>query len=361
MKTTLQAVDWSQLWYPGPSRRFSKEELQRAGDHAPSATFWMVALVNAVATCVGPLAVAPADWRVPLALAFVAVIAVAAAMVQSLWRHPSRRRLMAFMLAWGAVGLALAVGVKRLELLSPEQSVWLFNGIPAVVTAVTVGLWMLSLYRAHQIEARLKELAERDEAVRLAHRLSAAQLQPHFLFNTLASIQHWVDTGDARAGGTLRSLTGYLRALLPMFEQPLHPLADELAAMQRYLEVMQARLGPKLRWRFEGAAPAAAMLPPGLGLTLLENAVEHGVQASLHGAEVLVRCTHDAAMIGLEVLDTGPGLALPQVDGVGLRNCRQRLQQAFGSPAAIELNTRRDGPGCAARVTWPLHPTSNTA
>ena len=127
---------------------------------------------------------------------------------------------------------------------------------------------------------------------------------------------------------------------------------------------MQARLGRQLDWRIEGPVPPQAQLPPGLGLTLLENAVEHGVQGSLHGAEVVVRCTPAGAALRLDILDTGPGLPLPQADGVGLRNCRQRLQQAFGASAALTLAQRTDGPGCAARVILPLPaslPTSSTA
>ncbi|WP_426957656.1 sensor histidine kinase, partial [Bacillus velezensis] len=83
-------------------------------------------------------------------------------------------------------------------------------------------------YRAEQIAARLRELDEQQAALRLSTRLAAAQIQPHFLFNTLASLQHWVDTGDARAAPLLRDFTAYLRATLPMFERELQPLADEI-------------------------------------------------------------------------------------------------------------------------------------
>jgi hypothetical protein len=355
MKPAVQGVDWSQLWYPGPTRRFTADELQRAGAAQPSATFWMVALVNAVALSVGPVLAAPTGLRWPLAAVLAVAIALTAAMAQSLWRHPTRRRLTGFMLAWGVLGFAFAIALERSRIVSFEEGLWLVCGSLIALMAATVSLWMLTLYRAHQIEARLRELAERDEALAMARRLSAAQLQPHFLFNTLASIQHWVDTGDARAAGTLRALTDYLRALLPLFEQALHPLADELTAMRRYLDIMQARLGPRLQVAFE-LDPAAdgARLPPGLGLTLLENAVEHGVIPSLHGAQLQVRTRREAGMAVLEVQDTGPGFALPLQEGVGLRNCRARLAQAFGPRATLTLLVPPDGPGCLARVTIPL-------
>ena len=85
---------------------------------------------------------------------------------------------------------------------------------------VSLGWWFLTLYRAHQIEGRLRELAERDRAVALAGQLMAAQIQPHFLFNSLASLQHWVQTQDPRAAPMLEALTDFLRATLPLFNRP---------------------------------------------------------------------------------------------------------------------------------------------
>lgn len=354
MRRVLQEVDWSQLWYPGPTRSFSDEQLSDVGGEGPGPTFWMVLGFN-LAILVGQiLFIAPAPARAPVAGVSLLSCLAMVPLIQALWRRPSRRRLMLFMCAWAGAAVAVAALGQRLAGWSPVQHLWTVSVLAGSAGIGTMGLWMLALYRAHSIESRLKELAERAEALALARRLSAAQLQPHFLFNTLASIQHWVDTGDGRAGPTLRALTDYLRALLPMFEQPLHPLADELAAMRRYLEVMQSRLGDRLRHRMALAPDASSVrLPPGLGLTLLENAVEHGAQASLHGAEVEVRTRAAPGGAWLEVLDTGPGLAVPHVDGTGLRNCRERLRQCFGAAASLTLAARDDGPGCVARVFLP--------
>ena len=355
MNDTLRRIDWSQLWYPGPARVFTDEELRRAAADEPGPTFWLVALFNAAALALAPAMVAPPALRWPLVGVVVLSIAFAAGWVLPLWRHPTRGRLAWAMLPWaGALGLVAAVLRAAAPTMDRQAYRWLLETGMACMVLGTSGLWALVVYRSHQIEARLKELAERNEALALARRLSAAQLQPHFLFNTLASIQHWVDTGDPRAGSALRSLTAYLRALLPMFEHAVHPLTDELAAMRRYLEVMQARLGERLVWRFEGAVPAHATIPPGLALTLLENAVEHGVQGSLHGAEVRVRVGASAGRLQLDLLDTGPGLPQPLTEGVGLRNCRQRLQQAWGDAASLQLMPRSDGPGTCARLLLPL-------
>jgi len=349
-------VDWSQLWLPGPTRRFSPQEMARAGGDRLGPTFWMVALVNLLLLATGPLAVAPPPVRLRAVALVLVGGAITAWMVVLLWRRPTRRRLFWLTLVGGLGGIPLShVAGQGLE---KGLRAWIL-GIELVVLLLTaMAIYAVAVYRAHQIEARLKELAERDEALALARRLSAAQLQPHFLFNTLASLQHWVDTGDRRAGETLRSLTAYLRALLPMFEKALHPLGDELDAMQRYLEVMQARLGDRLRFAVQrDPQAAAAALPPGLGLTLLENAVEHGVQPSLHGASITVRCHLEAGHAVLEIEDDGPGLAQPHHDGVGLRNCRQRLVQAHGAAARLLLQPADGGRGCVAQVWLPLPET----
>lgn len=350
----LRGIDWCQLWYPGPRRRFTPDELARAGGAPPGATFWLVTSLNALWLSIEALLVAPAHVRAVVSLELLLSLAVVALGVKLLWFCPTRRRLLACNMTGALVSGAIAIGIKHgLHGLDTVTRLWLISSMQVTIGLGALMLWTLTLYRAHQIEGRLNELAERDEALALARRLSAAQLQPHFLFNTLASIQHWVDTGNAKAGPTLRSLTDYLRALLPMFEHALHPLADELDAMRRYLEVMQTRLGERLRYRFD-LDGSDAPLPPGIGLTLLENAIEHGVQPSLRGADVLVRTRRVGDAVQLDVLDTGPGFSPPLAEGVGLRNCRQRLQQAFGERAALAVQSRADALGCCASVTLPF-------
>jgi LytS/YehU family sensor histidine kinase len=209
---------------------------------------------------------------------------------------------------------------------------------------------MLTVFRVQQIEARLRELADQDAALRLQTRLAAAQIQPHFLFNTLASLQHWVDTGDARAAPLLRDFTAYLRATLPMFERELQPLADEVEMVRRYLAIMQARLGARLGFTLDVPAGLQAQVPPGIVLTLVENAIAHGVEPQLRGGQVAVAARHDGAQLVLTVHDDGPGLAPGWAEGVGLANTRRRLANAF--PAAT-LTLADAHPGCTATLTIP--------
>jgi LytS/YehU family sensor histidine kinase len=282
-----------------------------------------------------------------------------------LWRRPTRRRLLVATVVCMTAFVAFAVGLRWRVAAGPARDWLLYTGAGACSLS-TLAFWFVVVYRAQQIEARLRELDERDRAVALTRQLATAQIQPHFLFNSLASLQHWVYTRDDRAGPMLASLTGYLRATLPLFERQALTLGEELEAVRRYLEVMQARLGPRLRFEVD-AEPAAlaTALPPGVLLTLVENAVEHGVSPQLSGGEVRVsaRVEPDGALC-LEVVDDGPGLppdgAVVGPGHVGLANTRARLAQAFGEQASLTLADAPDG-GCSATLRLPaasIHPTA---
>ncbi|TMH06645.1 MAG: hypothetical protein E6H79_06260 [Betaproteobacteria bacterium] len=194
---------------------------------------------------------------------------------------------------------------------------------------------------------------ERDAAARQASearlRLLQAQIQPHFLFNTLAALQHWVDSGDARAGGLLRAMTAFLRGSTELLDRSEVALAEEAEMARHYLEVMHARLGERLRYAIEIADDAAAQrLPSGLLITLVENAVEHGIEPSLRGGGVQLRAWRETGAFVLSVSDDGGGLALGWREGVGLANSRERLAHAYGERATLTLNARTPASGVCA-------------
>jgi LytS/YehU family sensor histidine kinase len=239
----------------------------------------------------------------------------------------------------------------RMEDPEGRASAGMLLAVSGIVAPVM--LWFLAMWRAHQIEGRLRELAEREKAIEMARRLAAAQVEPHFLFNTLASVQHWVETKDDRAAPLLAALTGYLRATLPLFNKPLLAAGDELLAVRRYLEVMQARMGARLAWRVEVPAELErAELPPGLLLTLVENAVEHGVEPQLHGGEVVVSGQREGVVAVFSVRDSGPGMAPGCVEGVGLGTVRERLALLAGAGSELRLGAATGG-GCLAEIRLP--------
>ena len=354
MNRNPDRIDWSQLWYPGPTRVFTPAELALAGADRPSRTLAMMVVINAAVAAFAALQMAPAQATPRLAALMIGLVAVGLWGGARLWREPSRRRLTIYTLVFSFASGVLALGVKW-RLADAAHFHWAFGVVLGTALLVSLGWWFLTLYRAHQIEGRLRELAERERAVALAGQLMAAQIQPHFLFNSLASLQHWVQTQDPRAAPMLEALTGFLRATLPLFNRPSLTLGEELQAVRSYLQVMQARLGDRLRLNLDLPLTLQTLvLPPGLLLTLVENAVEHGVMPSLGGAEVCVTGRVLAACAQVQVLDSGPGLAAePPQEGVGLANSRARLAQAWGEEATLELANRSEG-GCAATLTLPL-------
>jgi hypothetical protein len=219
---------------------------------------------------------------------------------------------------------------------------WMIGAL-AVMGLITGAVAHLSRWRL-QIQVRsLRLAAERDAASRDAAearlKLLQAQIRPHFIFNTLSAVQHWVDQADPRGAPLLRSLTAFLQGSTDMMGRDAVPLAHEMTMVGHYLDIMKARLGDRLHCVVD--PPAAhfhdLMLPPGLVLTLVENAIEHGVEPLLRGGGVEVRLQESSEALCIDVLDEGPGLPDPLREGVGLSNTRARLAQALGPQAVAEI------------------------
>lgn len=352
----MSGIDWSQIWYPGPTRVFSDDELARAGGDRPSATLTTVAMINLALFAFMVMQAAPPAATAAITLVFAFSAALGWLGAQRLWRRPARREL-AVWTFFGCLGVMLSAlfGIEWHGLpKGGEPRGWTLATAGMWACVLALGWWFVTVYRAQQIEGRLREQADRAHALAMAAQLASAQIQPHFLFNSLAALQHWVQAKDDRAAPMLAALTGFLRATLPLFNRPRLALGDEAAAVREYLEVMRLRLGDRLRWRLEIAPAAApALLPPGVLLTLVENALEHGVSPSLAGAAVEVAATVEAGRVELSVRDTGPGLAPGAADGTGLANTRTRLAQAFGPRASLALDNHPEG-GCVARISFPL-------
>ncbi|MBI5259843.1 MAG: histidine kinase [Burkholderiales bacterium] len=223
----------------------------------------------------------------------------------------------------------------------------------ALMMLVVVVLNVFPLIRAAQLAHARRLEAERDAAARLAAEarlhLLQAQIQPHFIFNTLAALQHWVDIGDARGPGLLRELTSFLRGSTELLSRDQVTLADELALARHYLAIMQVRLGERLASHIDVAPDCLDQpLPPGLLLTLLENAVEHGIAPSLRPGRITLRAAREPGRFVLTVHDSGAGLAAGWHEGVGLANSRARLAHRFGGGASLTL--REASPGTLAQV-----------
>jgi len=187
-------------------------------------------------------------------------------------------------------------------------------------------------------------------------RLSAlqAQIEPHFLFNTLANVKRLYETAPARGREMLSSLIGYLRAALPTMRQSGSSLRRELELARSYLTILQMRMGERLGFSIE--APDAlldAEVPPLVLGTLIENALKHGLAPLPEGGTIVIRALRDGDQLRIEVHDTGRGFYGQGGSGVGLANTRSRLAALYGSSAALQLAANYPS-GVVASVVLPL-------
>jgi Histidine kinase len=210
-----------------------------------------------------------------------------------------------------------------------------------------------------RVELEKLSLQKSEAAMKLT--VLQAQVEPHFLFNTLASVRSLVSTDPQRAAQTIDALAQHLRATLPKLRAetgvPQSTLGEQFAICASYLELMQVRLGERLQ--AEIRLPSAlrdAAFPPLLLISLVENAIKHGVEPKPGATRVVLIARIDSSDHDrLEVLveDDGAGLELSMGDGTGLSNIRAQLLTRFGSAASLEL-TERAGGGVLARLVVPL-------
>ncbi len=258
-----------------------------------------------------------------------------------------------------AVGVAVPIAAFAIYHLSTPVGAPVFwaepkrlNGFMTVTfSGMLLAPWVALTALLRQREAKVKEQAtsfalERSEMARQAldarMRLLTAQAQPHFLFNTLANVQALVEVGSPRAPRLLESLTAYLRAAVPRIDGSASTLGQELELVRAYLELMQMRMPDRLSFALHSADGMALLpCPPMTLLTLVENAVQHGIDPSEEGGRIDVRAELLAGKAGrcrLTVSDTGVGLqSTGRGLGTGLAALRERLLWAYGGSATLEL------------------------
>ncbi|QPF75586.1 sensor histidine kinase [Roseateles sp. DAIF2] len=219
---------------------------------------------------------------------------------------------------------------------------------------------LLTARAERQTRQQLLATARRHEtlqAQQLEAQLSAlnAQIEPHFLFNTLANVKRLYETAPERGRDMLVSLIAYLRAALPSMRRSESTLGQELELVRSYLTILQMRMGERLAFEIE-AEPAllSARLPPMVLPTLVENAIKHGLSPLPEGGRIHISAQQRSAdELAVEVRDNGQGFAASGGSGVGLANTRARLAALFGPRAALELEAAEPR-GVVARVRLPL-------
>jgi signal transduction histidine kinase len=239
---------------------------------------------------------------------------------------------------------------------------WYLVLLPAgvVVYAAVVGVRTAHLHRAESLaRARAAEqlAAELGKAQLSALR---AQLQPHFLFNTLNAVIALVRAHENDdAVEALLMLSDLLRATLHTGAQPEVPLEDELLFAQHYLAIERLRFGDRLTVQVDSAEELRrAMVPTFFLQPLIENAIKHGMRDRTDGGRIAISLSRSNRHLGVRIEDNGPGLSQDWearcAAGYGLSNARARLSKLYGDDASLTIGRRDRGGGTVVDVTLPL-------
>lgn len=228
--------------------------------------------------------------------------------------------------------------------------------------AVWGGLLAMVLHLAEQehasVQARHAEqvtaLRARQEEAEATLQSLQAQIEPHFLFNTLAHVQRFHATDPEKGQVMLSSLIAYMEAALPRMRERLGTMADEIALVRAYVRVQQMRMGERLRFH-DDVAPQVlkALVPPVSVLTLAENAIKHGLGPKGGGGTLTIMARELQGELIVEVSDDGVGLRATGGNGRGLANTRARLETLFGPDARLSVASGDQG-GVRAVMRLPI-------
>ena len=283
--------------------------------------------------------------RVPVFLITGATALVTAVMVLNAFGRAGRERIGLAVLA-AIVGCAVASLARYLTGATPtaegpEFMLRVFSTWIAPAALLTAGCVLHLRARATREEANeaaLRHSALEKQGLETRLRLLQAQIEPHFLFNTLSNIRRLCQNDAAGGRAMLGQLTRYLRAALQKMRENDATLADEIELVSAYLGVQAIRMGERLQVVIR-VPPAllGATVPPMMLATLVENAIKHGIAPLTEGGSLVVAASRRGESLLLSVADTGRGFDAGSGSGVGLANIRARLAALYGATASLTL------------------------
>ncbi|MBN1381833.1 MAG: histidine kinase [Deltaproteobacteria bacterium] len=267
---------------------------------------------------------------------------------------------------------ALCVGV----LLGIQTGPWILRSLPATgmiwpnhypqfiticLIAGSVGTYFfysLTRIRAGQEmieEERIIRIAKEKEALEAKLKLLQAQIEPHFLFNTLSNILSLIDTQPAKGKAMLLDLTKYLRTSLSRTFPEKNSLGQEIEMIKAYLNIQKIRMDERLHFKIDVPETFRQQsFPPMLLQPLVENAVKHGLEPTVEGGEIRISASEENGFIRIEVADTGPGFSDFNPSGVGIANVRERLAMLYGDDGRLIIEENIPH-GVRVFIEVPLH------
>jgi sensor histidine kinase YesM len=195
------------------------------------------------------------------------------------------------------------------------------------------------IHDSHALQAaRIKNLAHEKHMAETRLHLLQAQIEPHFLFNTLSHVQSLVDTDPPQGKKMLASLTRYLRSSLKRSRERDATLRQEIELIRDYLDIYKVRMGKRLTYTIDIPEDCLAQrFMPMLLQPLVENAIQHGLEPAPAGGEIRLRAAHRDGVLQLQVMDNGLGLRHDTESGFGLVNIRERLRSLYGDAARLRI------------------------
>ncbi|HEY0065413.1 MAG TPA: histidine kinase [Telluria sp.] len=270
------------------------------------------------------------DWRAALVINVIAITGIVLGSALSLTAYT-------WMSGWNAWGSFMGSSVAKTE----------FLAFVMVVAGANWFWWRL----------RVKQDTLLHQATEAQLRLLQAQIEPHFLFNTLANVHSLMDRDTPRARQMLETFTDYLRASLGQLRHTDSTLEAELAMVRSYLTLLQIRMEDRLQFEIDASEAAlAATLPTLLLQPLVENAIEHGLEPKIEGGRVCIRAYVVDGQLAIDVDDDGLGLDAPhrprrRGNGMALPNIRERLHTRYADKASLTLAPQ--AVGMRASLTLP--------
>jgi sensor histidine kinase YesM len=203
-------------------------------------------------------------------------------------------------------------------------------------------------------QERINRLSSEKQALEANLKLLQAQIEPHFLFNTLSNIVSLLDTDLKKGRSMLMDLIRYLRTTLPKTRGGTTTLGQEMEMIKAYLNIFKVRMEDRLHYRIEMPDNIKDVtFPPMLIQPLVENAIKHGIEPKVEGGEVTIRARKNGDELRLEIADTGTGLCEDGTRGFGLSNVRERLQSLYGDKGRLILEENRPS-GLKAIIEVPF-------
>ncbi len=247
------------------------------------------------------------------------------------------------------VGMWIASFVVDVGLRSLFRDPGAILGLATVSIVISVVLSAIFFWRersavADAALARERERVERIEREALSANLRAlqAQIEPHFLFNTLANVTSLIDADPAKAKRMLESFNRFLRASLAATRTETTTLGADAELIAAYLDVLQVRMGSRLAYRIDVPEDLAGFpIPPLLVQPVVENAIRHGLEPKVEGGEVAFTARREEGRVRIDVTDTGVGFAAATRGGLGLSNLRDRLRLLYGERASLDISDHR--------------------